>query len=45
MFIVKNEYVNISALNTFVLARLNRIVQHNLSATSESRERIEDQFV
>lgn len=43
-FIVRDEYVNVSALNTFVLARLNRIAQHNLSALSETRERVEDQF-
>lgn len=43
-FIINNQYVNISALNTFILARLSRIAQHNLSALSETRERIEDQF-
>ena len=43
-FVRQGEYVDIAALNTFVLARLSRIVQHNLSALSETRERIENQF-
>ena len=43
-FIRKGQYVDIAALNTFVLARLSRIVQHNLSALSETREKIENQF-
>lgn len=43
-FIRKGEYIDVAALNTFVLARLSRIAQHNLSALSETRERIEDDF-
>jgi hypothetical protein len=39
-----NKYVNVSKLDTFVLARLSRIVQHNLSALSETREKIENKF-
>ena len=43
-FVRNNEYVDINALNTFILARLSRMVQYNLSALSETREKIEDAF-
>jgi hypothetical protein len=43
-FVVNDSYVDVRALNAFVLARLSRIVQHNLSALSETRERIEVDF-
>lgn len=41
---VKKEYVDIYGLNNLILARLSRIVQHNLNVLSETRERIEDEF-
>lgn len=43
-FVRKGQYVDVASLNAFVLARLSRIVQHNLSALSETRERIEIDF-
>ena len=43
-FVRKGQYVDIASLNAFVLARLSRIAQHNLSALSETRERIEVDF-
>ena len=43
-FVRNGQYVDIGALNTFILARLSRIVQHNLSSLSETREKIEIDF-
>ena len=37
-------YIDVNSLNTFILHRLSRMAQHNLSALSETRDRIEDRF-